>query len=119
MGSEEIDKLLHSRTSNNVCKCCFLGEMEHNFFFSMFFFIWMCQVLVGLERSLHGLSDCGLQVSEHVGYAACGLSCCTQVGCQFPKQRLNHVPCIGRWILSHWTTRGVLEYRIHIGNIYP
>ena len=22
----------------------------------------------------------------------------------------NHVPCIGRWILNHWTTKEVLIY---------
>jgi len=70
---------------------------------------------------VQGLSGCDLQVSEPVGsvVAACELSCATQVGFQFPKEGLNHVPCIARWIINHWTTREVLEYKIHIGNIYP
>ena len=27
----------------------------------------------------------------------------------FPNREQTHVPCIGRWILSHWTTRKVLD----------
>ena len=27
----------------------------------------------------------------------------------------NGVPCIGRWILNHWTTREVLELMIFAG----
>ena len=34
-----------------------------------------------------------------------GLAAPQHVGSQFPDQRLNLRPSIGRWILNHWTTR--------------
>ena len=45
----------------------------------------------------------GMQVSVLV---VLRLSCSTVHGI-FPDQGSNRVPCIGRWILNHWTTREV------------
>ena len=57
---------------------------------------------------VHGLSTCGAQAQ----YLWCTgsvlvvhrLSCSTACGI-FPDQGLNHVSCIGRWTLNHWTPR--------------
>ena len=42
-----------------------------------------------------------------LGLSSCGTYRCSTAGGIF----LDHVTCIGRWILSHWTTRAV---HIHI-----
>ena len=44
--------------------------------------------------------------SRHVGFSSCGLwaSCSAACGI-FPDQGLTHVPCIGRQILNHCTSR--------------
>ena len=90
----------------------------------LYFFIYFWQYWVFF--ALHGLS---LVVASGVQAAVCGLltavfSCCgpwglgawtsvvavhglrCSVACGiFAKQGSNHVPCIGRWIPSHWTTK--------------
>ena len=72
------------------------------------------------------LSGCGAWFLERVGsvvcgmwalslrhmrsvVVACGLSCPVARGILVPRQGIErtHVPCIGRWILNHWTTREV------------
>ena len=40
----------------------------------------------------------------------CGLSCPEAYGI-FLDQGWNLCPCIGRWILNHWTTREVPGHR--------
>ena len=46
-------------------------------------------------------AGCGLP-SHGVGLVALGL-----VGSQFLDQDQTHVPCIGKWILNHWSTREI------------
>ena len=46
-----------------------------------------------------------------------GLSCSEARGI-FLDQGLNPVPCVGRWILNHWTTRKVLWKRQLLYNKY-
>ena len=64
-----------------------------------------------------GLSSCGTWAPEHVGslLVARRLSSCI-VRAQLPRgvwdlstptRDQTHIPCIGRWILNHWTTREV------------
>ena len=63
------------------------------------------------------LCSCGTWAPEHMGsvVVACGLSICS-VQAQLPhgicdlispNRDRTHVPCIGRKILNHWTTREV------------
>ena len=40
------------------------------------------------------------------------LSCPEAGGIVVPDQDRNHVPCIGRWILNHWTTQKSLFFYI-------
>ena len=57
--------------------------------------------LISLNLCLSALGfSCGL-----LWYA--GLVASPYVGSYFPDQGLNPVPCIGRQILTHWTTREV------------
>ena len=94
-----------------------------------FYFFWLRWVLVvsrGLFVSARWLlSSCGLQVFSlqlwctgsracglcslrHAGslVEACGLSFPAACGILVPRPG-NKPPCIGRWILYHWTTREV------------
>ena len=63
----------------------------------------------------HGLSSCSTTAPECTGFGRCSvqawllhsmrhLSSLTRDG--------THIPCTGRWILSHWTTREVSGRRI-------
>ena len=56
-------------------------------------------------------SSCGGCVSHCGGFSCCreglGLSCLQLVESSQTRDR-TRVPCIGRWILYHWTTREVL-----------
>ena len=55
-------------------------------------YFWLCQILVAGYRSFTVVS---------------GLSCPTARGLLAPRWGIwTHVPCIGRQILNHWTTRG-------------
>ena len=76
-------------------------------FFNVFIYFWLHWVLVVAHRILvvlsvfslvevHGLSELwllGLVVLSHVESS--------------PTSDWTHIPCIGKWILNHWTTREV------------
>ena len=51
------------------------------------------------------VSESGLQSA---GISGCGnrLSCPTE-GVESSSRDGTHVPCVGRWIFNHWTTREV------------
>ena len=63
-----------------------------------------------------GFSGCGTQALVHVGFYSCGswtqqlrhtgLVALKHAGSSSTRDR-THVPCTGRWILNHWTTREV------------
>ena len=78
-------------------------------------FVVACRLFVA-TRGL--LSSCGVWASLQLwraGSRACGLSSCgawSQLprgmwDLSSPTRDRTHVPCIGRWILNHWTTREV------------
>ena len=56
----------------------------------------------------HGLSSCGLQVPEHRLRQLCltGLAALRQVDPSQTRDR-TRVPCAGRWLVNHCTTREV------------
>ena len=67
-----------------------------------------------------GFFCCRAWVLEHAGLivVVSGLNCCAPHGI-FPDQgwgshgtRGTHVPCIGKHILNHWTTREVWEWQL-------
>ena len=63
------------------------------------------------------LSSCSTWAPECMGsvVAACGLSSCgvlaqlphSMCDLSSPTRDRTRVPCIGRWILNHWTTREI------------
>ena len=56
---------------------------------------------------MHELSGCGMQTSLAAMH---GLSCCETCGLWHLSSLTRDqtcIPCIGRWILNHWTTREV------------
>ena len=59
-------------------------------------------LIVGASLVEHGLQECGLQWLQHVGLVAPW-----QVGSSWTRDR-TLVPCIGKQILNHWTTREAL-----------
>ena len=59
-----------------------------------------CPSLAASLAVEHGLSSAGSVPVAH------GLSCSTARG-GIPDRGLNCVPCIGRRVLNHWTTREV------------
>ena len=75
-------------------------------------FIWLCPVSVA-ARSILGVScrifPDGTYAPEHVGFVVSvyKLSCSVACGVLSPSTRdQNHIPCIGRWVLNRWITRG-------------
>ena len=69
----------------------------------MHLFIWLHQVPVGARRTLHSAhSSVGSPVMTH------RLSCPGTWDLHFPIRDRICIPCIGRRILTHWTTREVL-----------
>ena len=89
------------------------------------FFFWLLWVFVAVRGLLlvvvsGGYCSCRGWASHHSGFSCCrtlalerrlsscaqGLSCPKARGI-FPDQGLNPVPCIGRQILNHWSTREV------------
>ena len=89
-------------------------------FVLIFIYFWLLQVLV----VAHGIlccgpraSNCGTRVPERVGSVVAAhrlssygtraqLACGIQALSSLTRDR-TQVPCIGRWILNHWTTREV------------
>ena len=66
---------------------------------------------LGLSCSMWDL-HCGVQdlSLQQVGFsliAAHGLSCPMAYRILVPWPGIDHIPCIGRWILNHWTIREV------------
>ena len=78
---------------------------------------------------VRGLCSCGARGPEHMGSLVCGsralVELCELSSCgmraQLPHgmwdlssltRDRTHIPCIGRWILYHWTTRKVPTYLI-------
>ena len=85
-----------------------------------FFFFWLCWVFVEV---------CGLSlIVTHelllwrTGSRVCWFSSCdiqaylpwSMWDCSFPTRDRTWVPCIGKQILYHWTTRGILTHRFLI-----
>ena len=65
-------------------------------------------VVLGLLIAVATLvKEHGLWIVWALGAVVHGLSCSEARGI-FLDQGLNPVPCVGRWILNHWTTRKVL-----------
>ena len=89
-GRKESDTTEQLNWTDDV-RCEFLTcglfciEVVSFFFFSQFIYLWLPWVLVVVR----GLS------SGHMG------------SWSFPTRDWACVPCIGRWILSHWTTREI------------
>ena len=64
------------------------------------FFFWLCWFFVAAYQ---------IFIAEGNSFslvAACGLSCPRVCGILGTRDQIS-VPCIGRWILNHWTTREV------------
>ena len=97
------------------------------FFFNLFNF-WLCWVFVAkCGLSLVVMSGATLHCCVQTSHSG-GPSCCRaqalgswaqwlwrtgfvapwHVGSSQTRDR-THVPCLGRWILNHWTTREVLH----------
>ena len=92
--------------------------MAFNRIFFFLFYFWLRWVLVAARRIfivVHRLlSSCSMCLQSHRLYSlrhvgsvvvARGLSC--PVACRIPTRDRTHVPCIGRRILNHWSTREV------------
>ena len=77
-------------------------------------FVVVCGLLIAVASLVveHGLQACELQQLWLEGSRAqaqqwyMGLVALWHVGSSRTRDR-THVPCIGRWILNHWTTREV------------
>jgi len=72
-----------------------------------------------------GFSCCRIQVQGHVGSVwNTGLVALRHMGSSRSRDQ-TCVPCIGRWIVNHWTTKEVLEWYFdsliwgHITIIFP
>ena len=93
------------------------------FFFNGFVYFWLHWVFV---VALGLFSNCGkwayslvgclgllrwLLLLQSTGFRMREFSCPTACGI-FLEQGWNHVPCIGRQNLKHWTTREVLSFTI-------
>ena len=88
------------------------------YFYLFYFYIWLRQVLVealGIFHCTAGFSlvvACGFFFSlvEARGLSSCGMRAYLPRGMwnlSSPTRDRTHVPCIGRRILYHWTTRQV------------
>ena len=62
--------------------------------------LWLWRA--GSVVAVCGLSSCGVWAQQ---LQSTGLVAPRHVESQFPDQGLNPCPCIGKWILKHWTTR--------------
>ena len=109
--------------------------LNFNFNLIILKYFWLCWVLVAVSGlSLVAVSGgylcCVTQDSHCRGFSYCGLwalggcrllSCSTGLGGLrasgiFLDQGSNLVPCIGRWVLNHWTTRGVPSFSFGLSN---
>ena len=73
------------------------------------FSLWWLLLLPSVGSRRTGFSSCGTRVLERrLHSVAHGLSCSATCGI-FPDQGSNRVPCIGKRILNHCTTREVLN----------
>ena len=86
------------------------------FSFSFSFFLAVLGLHCGMQASL-----CRTQAPEHAGsiVVAHRLSCPSMWDLSSPTRDWTHVPCIGRQILNHWTTRQVLDGCPLTNSIYP
>ena len=91
-----------------------------NFFFLAFLYFWLCRVFIAASRvclaavsGLLSVEVCGLPVvlgkPPHISCVdhrlqRAGLVAMRHVGSSQSRDQ-TCVPCIGRWILNHWTTR--------------
>ena len=71
------------------------------FSFSFFFFL----ALLGLHCCMQAFSSCS-QRGLLLQLWCAGLVATQNVGSSWTKDQ-THIPCIGKWILNHWTTRDV------------
>ena len=82
------------------------------------FFTVVCGLLTAVASLIagHGLYGTWAQQLQLVGSRAwvkqlwpMGLAACSMWDSSSQTKDGTHVPCIGRWILNHWTTREVPE----------
>ena len=92
------DGVLHS-TSNKIQTLH--RDLQGPFFF--FFFLGLCWVFIAVLKLLL-LQSTGSRV-HRLSNRSPWLS--YSVACGIIVQASNHIPCIGRQILNHWTSRGV------------
>ena len=110
------DQTCISCVSSVICKaylfiCCIRFQLQH-LRFSLHH--------VGPFLVVYRLSElwCGLNSWQHVGCRACRFQQLWQVSLVtlqhveswFPSWGSSSHPCTGRWILNHWTTRGIPCY---------
>ena len=84
-----------------ICLFCTRPSLIHS---NMLYWNWMplLSTILFIWRHWVLLSVCNLSL-----VAACRLSCPAACEISSPTWDPTHVPCIGRQILSHWTTRQV------------
>ena len=70
-------------------------------------------LLQSTGSSCVGFSSCGSWALER-RLSSCGAQACSAACGIFLDQGLNHVPCIGRRILNHCTTREALQASVFI-----
>ena len=74
----------------------------------IYIFVWFPRVLVVAHR----IFGCGVWVLQHwpCSCSMWALQLCDTWDRISPTKNRTHVPCIGKRILNHWTTRNVLYY---------
>ena len=75
-------------------------------------FLLLCRVLVAACRVCCVVQDLSLWYtgSRTCGLGSCGVQAwllCGMWGLSSSTRDQTHIPCIGRWILNHWTTREI------------
>ena len=90
----------HSRQNWSWCHSfCFV------FFFNIYLFGCVRSSLrhAGSSSIAWGLSSCSLELRS-----------CSMWDLSFPIRNRTCIPCVGRWILNHWTTREILALFWHL-----
>ena len=89
----------------------------HCYIYLLFTYFWLCWVFIAVwafsSCREHGLLIVEASRSRCTGFSSCstwelwctGLAAPQHVESSQARNR-THVPCIGRWILTHWTNQG-------------
>ena len=85
-------------------------------FFNDYWFIWLCWVLRHAGPLLHHAGSLSCIMCSDSLVVACGLSSSVECGILSSLTGdCTWVPCIARWILSHWNHQGSPAIQVYKG----